>query len=88
MPKSVGRWFSGVAKVLSAMVSTLCARATFATARRSVTCSSGLLGDSSRMRRVCGVRAFSNAAGSVWSTWVVDTPRRGSRFSNTDAVPP
>ena len=39
MPKSVGRWLSGVAKVLSARVSTSCARARSATARRSVTCS-------------------------------------------------
>ena len=88
MPKSAGRWLTGVAKVLSAMVSTSCARARFATARRSVTCSSGLLGDSTRIRRVCGVSAFSNASGSVWSTRVVVTPSRGSRFSSTEAVPP
>ena len=88
MPKSAGCWFTGVAKVLSATVSTSCARARAATARRSVTCNSGLLGDSTRIRRVRGVSAFSNASGSVWSTWVADTPSRGSRFSNTDAVPP
>lgn len=88
MPKSAGRWFSGVAKVLSAMVSASCARARTATARRSVICSIGLPGDSTGIRRVCGVSAFSNASGSAWSTRVVDTPRRGSRFGSTDAVPP
>lgn len=88
MPKSTGRWFSGVAKVLSAMVNTPCARASSATARRSVICSSGLLGVSTRISRVRGVSAFANASGSVWSTSVVVTPSRGSRFSSTDAVPP
>jgi hypothetical protein len=88
IPSSAGREFSGVAKVLSANVITSCARARSATAFRSVIRRSGLLGDSSRISRVFGVSARSNASGSRWSTTVVEIPSRGNRFCNTDAVPP
>jgi hypothetical protein len=61
MPASNGRWLIGVANVLSATVTMPRARASSATARRSVISSRGLLGDSMRNTRVAGVIASAHA---------------------------
>ena len=67
MPKSVGRWLSGVGEGVVRDGQHVVRAGQVCDGARSVICSSGLLGDSTRIRRVCGVSAFANASGSVWS---------------------
>ncbi len=56
-PSSIGRWIHGLAKVLSETEIALCFRAIFATASRSISLSSGLLGVSTQTMRVFGLIA-------------------------------
>ena len=54
-PSSIGRWIHGLAKVLSETEIALCLRAIFATASRSISLRSGLLGVSTQTMRVFGL---------------------------------
>ena len=67
-PSSSGRCIQGLAKVLSATLMRSCSRAIFATAARSMSFSSGLLGVSTQSILVSGRIAERTRAGSAMST--------------------
>ena len=88
-PCSSGRWIQGLAKVLSATAMRLRSRAISATAARSMSFNSGLLGVSIQIIFVSGRIAAESRAGSPMSTKLTLKPAERLRtFSNSRYVPP
>ena len=85
-PSSSGRWYTGVANVLSTATKASRARATIA--GTSITFSVGFVGVSTHTSFVSGVTAASTASRSVWSTIVYESPQRESTLSTSRYVPP
>ncbi len=74
IPCSRGRWFTGVANVLSVQVVIARSLAKAATPARSVRVSVGLTGVSTKMSRVFDLIAASNASRLFCSTIVTSIP--------------
>src|SRR4029453_10973510 len=88
-PSSIGRWIHGLAKVLSETEIVLCFRAILATASRSISLSSGLLGVSTQTMRVFDLIASLIFDASVMSMKVKSRlAERRRTFSKNRGGPP
>ena len=87
-PNSSGRCTYGVAKVLSTASSASCSRARPASAAMSAMPSSGLVGVSHQISRVCGRIAARTWSRSPSQAGVKSSPHRSSTRAKSRNVPP
>src|SRR3712207_6676527 len=78
-PSSSGRWWTGVANVLSTATSAFCLRSMIPA--RSMTLSVGFVGVSTQISAVSSRTARATASRSRWSTMSYSSPKRASTLS-------